>query len=165
MNTEVLFNFDKDSDLDGWNIVDDVVMGGRSNGTLSITSEGYGLFSGKISLENNGGFSSLRYAFDPIKVHKDQLIRIRVKGDGKQYQFRVKNEVSDNVSYINDFETNGNWQVLEFRLGELYPTFRGRNLSRPNFDHDHIEEIRFLIGNKRPESFRLLIDKIELIKE
>jgi len=165
MNTEVLFNFEKDTDLQGWSIVDDVVMGGRSNGSLSKTPDGHGLFSGTISLENNGGFSSIRYAFTPIQVNKDQLIRIRLKGDGKQYQFRVKNEVSDNASYINYFDTTGDWQEVEFRLGDLYPTYRGRKLSRPDFDHDHIEEIRFLIGNKRPESFRLLIDKIELIKE
>ncbi|WP_416221619.1 CIA30 family protein [Rhodohalobacter sp.] len=63
------------------------------------------------------------------------------------------------------FETTGEWQDLEFRVGDLYPTFRGRKLDRPDFDHDSIEEIRFLIGNKRPESFKLLIDKIELVEE
>jgi len=34
----------------------------------------------------------------------------------------------------------------------LYPSFRGRKLDLPNFSHDYIEEIVFLIGNKKPEN-------------
>lgn len=44
----------------------------------------------------------------------------------------------------------------------MYPSFRGRKLAQPNFSSDHVEEIAFLIGNKKPESFKLMIDKIEL---
>lgn len=165
MNTQLIFNFEEGSDLKNWNIVDDVVMGGRSNGSMALTTEGHGIFSGEISLENNGGFSSVRYEFPSIKVNSEQKIRIRIKGDGKRYQFRVKHKASDYASYINYFETTGEWEEIEFRLGDLYPTFRGRKLDRPDFDHDSIEEIRFMIGNNRPESFELLIDKIELIQE
>mgnify|MGYP001794145454 CR=1 FL=1 len=65
MNTHTLFDFKKDSSLAGWSIVDDVVMGGRSAGHFKINREGHGEFYGTVSLENNGGFSSVRYAFDP----------------------------------------------------------------------------------------------------
>ena len=44
----------------------------------------------------------------------------------------------------------------------MYPSFRGRKLDQPDFDHKQIEEIAILIGNKRNEKFQLLIDKIEL---
>jgi NADH dehydrogenase [ubiquinone] 1 alpha subcomplex assembly factor 1 len=44
----------------------------------------------------------------------------------------------------------------------MYPAFRGKKLDLPNFDHNYMEEIAFLIGNKKPEKFRLLIDQIEL---
>jgi hypothetical protein len=43
----------------------------------------------------------------------------------------------------------------------MYPSFRGRKLNQPNFSKDSIEEI-LLIGNKKKEEFKLLIDKIEL---
>lgn len=165
MDSQVIYNFSKSADLKNWNIVDDVVMGGRSNGSMDISSEGHGRFRGDISLENNGGFSSVRYGFSPIKVNKNDRIRITLKGDGKRYQFRVKHRIRDYASFITNFDTSGEWQVIEFRLGDLYPTFRGRKLNRPDFDDNSIEEIRFLIGNKKPESFELLIDKIELIKE
>ena len=37
--------------LDGWYVVDDGVMGGRSKGKLKIENGDTGVFSGKISLE------------------------------------------------------------------------------------------------------------------
>jgi hypothetical protein len=46
----------------------------------------------------------------------------------------------------------------------LYPSFRGQTLDLPNFKGDFLEEIVFLIGNKKNESFELLIDSIELVK-
>lgn len=165
MNTTMIFNFSKDANIESWNIEDDQVMGGVSQGKFEITPEGHGLFHGEVSLENNGGFSSVQHRFSPISVKSDDKIRIKLKGDGKRYQFRVKHQLSDYASYITYFETSGEWQDIELRLGDLYPTYRGRELDRPNFDHDTIEEVRFLIGNKKPQSFRLLIDKIELIKE
>ena len=44
----------------------------------------------------------------------------------------------------------------------MEPVFRGRKLELPNFAVDPIQEIRFLIGNKKAETFRLEINKIEL---
>ena len=60
----ILFDFNIKSDISNWKVVDDVVMGGRSNGNFELNKNGYGVFSGNVSLENNGGFSSLRYRFD-----------------------------------------------------------------------------------------------------
>ena len=44
----------------------------------------------------------------------------------------------------------------------MYPSFRGRKLNKENFNKTSIEEIGFLIGNKKQEKFNLEIDKIEL---
>ena len=44
----------------------------------------------------------------------------------------------------------------------MIPTYRGRSLNIPNFSANEIQEVRFLIGNKRAENFRLEIDKIVL---
>jgi len=66
MNTEVanpekliISDFSKESQMRGWEVEDDVVMGGRSQGEFSINQEGYAVFSGDVSLENSGGFSSV----------------------------------------------------------------------------------------------------------
>lgn len=158
----VLFDFNKNSDLKNWMIVDDVVMGGKSSGTFKLSAEGHGVFEGAVSLENNGGFSSVRYRSNKILVKEATKISIRFKGDGKKYQFRIKSNSGDYYSYIFPFLTTGEWQELQIPLNDMYPSFRGRRLNQPNFSNDSFEEMAFLIGNKNQERFKLLIDKIEL---
>ncbi|MGB3149360.1 MAG: CIA30 family protein [Maribacter sp.] len=162
MTAQTIVNFKENPTTNNWKVVDDVVMGGRSSGSFSLSEKGYGKFSGEVSLENNGGFSSVRYDMETLKVSPESKIRIRLKGDGKAYQFRVKHERTAYYSYITSFDTTGDWQTLEFKLADLYPTFRGRNLDLPNFDQDTIEELRFLIGNKKPQAFQLLVEYIEI---
>jgi hypothetical protein len=157
-----IFNFTPDSDISNWNIVDDVVMGGRSDGDFKINTEGHGEFKGKISLDNNGGFSSVRYYFESLNTNNYSKFVIRLKGDGKSYQFRVKNKRNNRYSYIFKFDTTEDWQTLEIPFSEMYASFRGYQLDLPNFKGDQMEEIAFLIGNKKVESFQILIDYISL---
>ncbi len=157
-----IYDFTQDSDISGWNIVNDVVMGGRSTAAMSISSDGHGVFSGVVSLENNGGFCSVRYGMDQVDVGSYSKVIIRIKGDGKNYQFRVKSDYRERHAYISSFQTTGDWQALEINLHEMIPTFRGRKLSMPNYPKEYLSEIRFLIGNKKPESFKLIIDSIHL---
>ena len=142
--------------------VDDVVMGGKSSGTFNLNTDGFGVFEGSISLDNNGGFSSVRYRFEKTLVKEYSTVHIKLRGDGKKYQFRIKAKSGDYYSYISPFQTTGEWQEIEIPLKEMYPSFRGRKLDQPNFSDDYIEEITFLIGNKKEEDFQLLIAKIEL---
>jgi NADH dehydrogenase [ubiquinone] 1 alpha subcomplex assembly factor 1 len=162
MASQIIFDFNKTSNIKNWIVIDDVVMGGKSSGSFNLNSDGYGVFVGDISLENNGGFSSVRYRFEKILINKSTKISIRIKGDGKKYQFRIKSNSGDYYSYISPFSTTGEWQEIEIPLKDMYPSFRGRKLDQPNFSNDAIEEITFLIGNKNKEKFLLLIDKIEL---
>lgn len=158
----VIFDFSANSDLREWTIVNDVVMGGRSHSSLTIDAGGNGLFRGSVSLENNGGFCSARYSTGTIPVEGFEKIAFRVKGDGKKYQVRIKASKNDYYSYIAYFETTGEWQTVVVPLKEMYPSFRGRKLNQPGFSNDSIEEISFLIGNKKAEKFQLQIDKVIL---
>jgi len=157
-----LFDFTKESDLSNWYIVDDVVMGGRSDGYFEINEKGHGLFHGEVSLENNGGFSSVRYRFEQQKIDAFQVCKIRLKGDGKAYQFRAKTDKYDRHSYVYHFETSGEWEVISIPLNEMYPSFRGMQLDMPNFPSSELEEVAFLIANKKAESFKLEVDWIGL---
>jgi hypothetical protein len=159
-----LFNFSASSDISGWEIVDDVVMGGRSNGVFHLSPEGTGVFTGKISLENNGGFSSVRYDFDQMDIEAYDTFVLKLKGDGKRYQFRTKTGKYDRQSYISYFETDGEWQEIEIRMDKMYPSFRGMRLNMDNYPGKKLDQISILIGNKRPEAFRLEIDEITVIK-
>jgi len=160
----VVFNFSPSSSLSEWAVVDDIVMGGRSDGGLYLNEAGHAVFKGKVSVENNGGFSSIRHRFQQKKVAGYDKVLIKLKGDGKRYQFRLKANKYDRYSYISYFQTSGEWQTVEILLSDFYPTFRGRRLNRPNFSSQAIAEIAFLIGNKKAESFKLEIDTIYLEK-
>ena len=162
MNSPIIFDFNKDSDISAWEMVNDVVMGGESSGSFKLSEDGHGLFSGHVSLENNGGFSSVQYGFEAMSVKGFSSIKIRLRGDGKDYQFRIKNRSGDYYSYIYTFPTSGEWEEVEIPLKEMYPSFRGRKLDMPNFSGDQITQVTFLIGNKKEQDFKLLIDKIEL---
>ena len=157
-----LFQFTSNSNLDNWKILDDVVMRGRSDGHFKVNDDGHGEYYGDISLANNGGFSSLRYYFDTVDASDYSKFKIRVKGDGKTYQLRVKDSRYHGYSYIYKFETTGEWQTVEIPFGDMYASFRGYRVDIPNFKGDQMEEIAFLIGNKKKESFKLLIDTIGL---
>lgn len=162
LSNKIIFDFNTNSSINNWIIVDDVVMGGRSLGSFELNNKGNGVFSGSISLENNGGFSSVRYRFEKLILEKFKTIVLKIKGDGKNYQFRIKHKSSDYASYITSFSSSGEWQEIEIPIKSMYPSFRGRKLDEPNFNHEFIEEITFLIANKQNEDFKLLIDKIEL---
>lgn len=157
-----LFDFSEKQDLNSWKIVNDGVMGGISSSSIEITAEGHGLFSGKVSTQNNGGFASVRCSLSAIEITDKTKVCLRIKGDGKNYQFRIKEDKNTYYSYITTFSTSGEWETISIDLNDFYPSFRGRKLSQSNFNHDIIKQVSFLIANKKNESFKLEIDKIEL---
>lgn len=157
-----LFDFNFESNIRNWKIVDDVVMGGRSDGNFKINDTGYGEFSGYVSLKNNGGFSSVRYNFNTVSSSNFKSFQLRIKGDGNPFQFRVKSSNRQRFSYIYTFNTSGDWETISIPFNKMEPAFRGYKLDQPNFDGVQMEEIAFLIGNKKEQSFKLFIDSIIL---
>lgn len=162
MKSLILFDFSSTSDWSVWEIENDVVMGGISTSQLTRSEEGYAVFTGKVSLENNGGFASMQYHFPPKNITGYTKAVIRLKGDGKDYQFRIKADLKERADYIYTFKTTGEWETIEIQLSEMEPSYRGNKLNQPNFNADQIQEARFMIGNGKAEKFRLEVDKIEL---
>lgn len=163
MNSLLIFDFNSSPDWSSWKIENDVVMGGRSTSKISRSDAGHAVFTGDVSLDNNGGFASMQYHFKPLNITGYKKAIIHLKGDGKEYQFRIKAKLDERASYIHTFKTSGDWQTLEIPLDSMIPTFRGNTLNQPNFNANQIQEVRFMIGNGKAETFRLEIDKIELI--
>lgn len=157
----MLFDFNNDNLINNWKIVNDTVMGGKSQSQFKVNSDGHAVFSGDISLKNYGGFCSVRYSFGTLDIGEYSKISIRLKGDGKDYKLRLKNTSKNYYSYQKDIETTSEWQTIVVDLSDFYPTFRGRDLDLPNFNHNSVEEFSILIANKKAEQFKLLIDKIE----
>ena len=159
-NITEYYRFSAQSNLREWRIVNDGVMGGISNSSLLKTGEGHGQFSGHVSLENNGGFASIQLNLSSTIPDDCKYIALRVKGDGKQYEFRLKQNLYQSVAYVHPFKTSGEWETIQLAIKDFYPQFLGRKLNSPNFNYKNIEQISFLISNKQEEDFKLLIDWI-----
>ena len=151
---------DLNSDVQRWMIVNDTVMGGRSEANLSLV-EGEGevfRFDGNLSLENNGGFASIRAVFPREYFSEAEHVCIRVRGDGRKYQLRLRGGRSlDGIAFAQSFSTKANeWQEYSFKVSEFVPTFRGRTLRNVrDIRSDEIRQVTFMIADKREGSFQL----------
>lgn len=157
-----IYAFTTQTKVNEWRIVNDGVMGGISKSTLVLTDAGHGLFSGHVSLEYNGGFASIQLNTTIQLAEEKKFVVLRVKGDGKGYEFRLKGSTSQSESYVHPFATTGEWEEIKLPISAFYPQFRGRKLNIPNFNFKSIEQVSFLIANKQEEDFELLIDWIGL---
>ena len=157
-----IYTFSTQTNSKEWRIVNDGVMGGISKSSLVVTDAGHGQFSGHVSLANNGGFASIQLNTSIKLAEEQKFIVLRVKGDGKRYEFRLTGDILQYESYVHPFATSGEWESIRLPIIEFYPQFRGRKLNIPNFNFKSIEQLSFLISNKQEEDFELLIDWIGL---
>ncbi|MBT4317799.1 MAG: CIA30 family protein [Candidatus Marinimicrobia bacterium] len=156
----IMEDFDS-KNLLNWKIVNDSVMGGRSDATLKLKNNLYGVFNGYLSLQNNGGFSSIR-AYYPPDLTDVKSITIRIKGDGRQYSFRVRGNTSNWASYTHTFNTVKNkWIEKELMIKDFYPLYRGYYLNdMPLLSEMVIKEIGIMLSDKQTGPFELEIDWI-----
>ena len=158
-----LVDFSVTSPAPEWYAVNDGVMGGESRGGPEIV-DGQLVFSGQISLENNGGFSSVKSSGHEFDVSAFHTLRLRVKGDGRSYQLRLYTDARyghSPIAYTAEFPTlAGEWTESVIVISQLSPRFRGRPLSGPPLDVEHVEAIGLLLGDKCAGEFELRVEWI-----
>ncbi len=145
-----------------WTVVNDGVMGGVSQSSM-VSKGGIATFSGRVRLENNGGFASTRSGASVAGVSDgDNAFRLRVKGDGAAYQFTVATDNGWHWAQI--MPKRGVWSEIVIPFSSLVPKSRfGETVKRSPFTgSDEVSSIGVLIGNKRDERFTLALDWIEV---
>jgi NADH dehydrogenase [ubiquinone] 1 alpha subcomplex assembly factor 1 len=149
-----------------WYTVDDNVMGGVSNSEARIIDENLS-FSGMMSLENNGGFSSVRSEWIPIDLSDYDGILLRVLGDGKTYRLRIRSaETGPNISYNASFETTpDSWEIFYFPFADMVPTYFGTVVDVDKLDTSRISSFGFMLSDKQPGEFELLVDWIRVVSD
>lgn len=148
-----------------WTTVNDPVMGGRSTSTVTFGDGGL-LFSGTISLDNNGGFASARGPVDPEigrRATGATSLGVRALGDGKTYVLKV--ETGQPWSYIQRFSTEaGVWRTYDLPVGGFQSV--GRFLdpapSAPPLEPSAISRIAIYILDKQQGPFQLVVSAIEI---
>jgi len=154
--------FDFDDAEPAWYTVDDVVMGGVSSSTWE-PGDGIAVFKGQVSLENNGGFASARSRPFDTDLSGHDRVRLRVKGDGKRYEFRIRTSESSRApSYRAGFLTKpGEWIEVELRFEDFIAGWRGRTFpDYPPLDAGEVTSVGLLIADKQEGPFRLEVDWI-----
>ena len=160
----VLFKFDDPDAAKPWQTVNDGVMGGRSNGRFKINDDKKMEFFGTLSLENNGGFASVRARGVDLGLAKDGVIVARVRGDGREYNFNLYSQRT-RYSYRQSFKTmNGEWIDLEFPLDKFVATWRGRVFPNEKLDPSQVNGLGILLGDKKAGPFKLEVDWIKVVQ-
>ena len=162
MNTAIasertLFDFSTVTNAIAWQIVNDDVMGGVSSSRFSVTN-GVAVFRGELSLENYGGFASVRSLPARLDLADGDAFVIRVRGDGRRYRFTARTDRTfDSPIYQASFPTKpGEWTELRLPMKNFVPTFRGRVLSgEPLLDPAKVTSVGFLISDKQAGPFQL----------
>ena len=162
-NSQMLYDFTKQG-KGKWRIQNDVVMGGRSESQLKMTDENEAHFTGRVSLENNGGFCSIHQTSEkePFIISEESTAFIlNVKGDGKDYNFRIRTPKGRH-SYASTFSTknNGDWETIAIPFKSMQATYRGEVVDVPNYNGENVVEMQLLIGNKKEEDFEILVKTI-----
>jgi NADH dehydrogenase [ubiquinone] 1 alpha subcomplex assembly factor 1 len=144
-----------------WTAVNDGVMGGLSQGGPRL-HEGALHFSGTLSLENNGGFSSVRTRPGNYDLSAAKAMVLRVKGDGRTYQLRISTDArhrGSRISYAAEFPTKaGEWIEVKVPFDQLAPSHHGNKLAGPPLDLAKVEEIGLLIGDGKAGEFALAVE-------
>jgi len=158
MNT--LFKFTGEHADKPWLSSNDGVMGGRSAGSATIGDDGM-RFSGTLSLENNGGFSSV-YTHGNFDLSDAAGVRLRVLGDGRTYQLRFHSDALFRerwaVNFAADFQTTaGEWIEVFVPFSELEQSWRGRQLSGYTFNAKDIRRMALMLADKQAGPFSLRI--------
>ncbi len=147
-----------------WQVVNDGVMGGLSEGKLTPNPAGTLLFSGMLSLENNGGFSTFRSGDLKLDLSHALGLRVRVKGDGRRYQLRLATDArfrGMEVSFAAEFATQkGEWIEVKVPFASFKGSFRGLDLPEERLDTSKVRRVSVLLGDKKQAPFEAEFDFI-----
>jgi monofunctional biosynthetic peptidoglycan transglycosylase len=166
-SARILFDFDGSETVRQWRTVNDGVMGGLSDGRCRITEEGCLKFYGNLSLQNNGGFASVRSTPSGLGLGDEDVIVARVRGDGRRYYLNARVPTFRMAfSYRASFQTkSGEWQEIRIPLKSLRATSFGRQIPNASpVNASKVNGIGFLLADKIPGGFALEVDWIKVVR-
>lgn len=166
--SDTLFDYAVANDSPAWQVINDDVMGGISTSRFEVSPDGYAVFSGDLSLENNGGFASVRSL--PIKedLRGTTAFILRVRGDGRPYNFMVRTgDGFRSPLWQSSFPTKKDeWEEHRVTISDFEPTFHGRVLDDvAPLTPTEIRSLGLLIADKKSGPFQLEISWIKAVQD
>lgn len=162
---QALFDFTGADVAQAWQTVNDGVMGGVSEGKFTITDRKTMEFFGTLSLENNGGFASVRSRAKKLSLEKGDTLVVRVRGDGREYSLNLYlDKPLMAFSYRAVVPTKKDeWIEVKVPLDKFVATSFGRVVPdagavKPN----EVNSLGFLLGDKKAGLFKLEVEWIKV---
>jgi len=162
-----LFDFTGPEAARQWQAVNDGVMGGVSDGRFRITPESTLEFFGTLSLENNGGFASVRTKPADLDIKAGDDLVIRVKGDGREYVLNLYTKTRRMAfSYRAPLPTVKNeWTEVAVPLEEFIPTSFGRRVQGMGpVKPSEITSIGFMLSDKKAGPFKMKVEWVKVAR-
>jgi NADH dehydrogenase [ubiquinone] 1 alpha subcomplex assembly factor 1 len=164
---KVLFDFTGADSVKEWQTINDGVMGGVSEGKFKITDKKTLEFYGTLSLENNGGFASVRTKAKKLGLEKGDTLVARVRGDGREYSMNLYlNKPLIAFSYRATVQTKKDeWIEVKVPLDKFVATSFGRVVKDAGpVDPQEINGLGFLLGNKKAGPFKMEVEWIKVVR-
>jgi NADH dehydrogenase [ubiquinone] 1 alpha subcomplex assembly factor 1 len=161
----LLFRFDPPGGWAGWTAIDDPTMGGRSRSALLPTDRGGACFTGVVSLENGGGFCSVRSPDFPPVPAADAVV-LRAFGDGHTYTVCLHTRhMPPGTSYRLKFTPRpGVWEDVTLPLEEFVLMRFGARAGVSPVDPARVVGLSLLISDRQEGPFVLELAHVGLVQ-
>ncbi|NWK57126.1 CIA30 family protein [Verrucomicrobiaceae bacterium N1E253] len=161
----VLADFENNQRSLSWRTVNDGVMGGISRGSYSIGDKQTLFFKGDISLENNGGFSSIRTYGKRHDLSDYNGFEIKVKGDGRKYYLTSRANNRNMLAFWHPVQTvKDQWVTVRVPFNKFYATSFGKRIPGLRLQPKNITSVGFMLYDKKSGTFSLEVDHISAYK-
>ena len=150
-----------------WQTVNDGVMGGVSDGRFRISQDKTLEFSGTLSLENNGGFASVRTKPMDLDIKAGDTLVVRLKGDGREYVLNLYTKSRRMAfSYRAPLPTRKDeWTEVRVPLKDLVPTAFGRRVEGMGpVEPGQINGLGFMLSDKKPGAFQMQVEWVKVVR-
>ena len=148
-----------------WVLLTDNVMGGLSKSEITYHTNSISL-NGEISLENFGGFSSIRSKFSKLNLSMFTGVKIKFKSTNQRFAFTLENSQNwTRPNYKNEFvaKKDGQWHIATLYFKDFSETVIGRNTGNKLQPEilKNILRIGIITAKKQEGPFSLEVDYIE----
>ena len=149
-----------------WQAINDGVMGGRSVSRMRFDLAGYAVFEGEVSLENNGGFASVRASELHLGCADTLAYLLNVWGDGHTYKLSLRTDTGfDGLNYQTVFKpAPGLWTQMVLPVTSFEPSFRGKFVQGAlPLQPELVRQVGLMISDRQAGAFRLMVKAIEAV--
>lgn len=154
--------------ISDWVLISDNIMGGVSRSKVEYTNRSVQL-SGVISLDNYGGFASLKTRFSKLDLSGYKGVRIRFRSTGQRFAFTLEDSQNwTRPNYKNEFyaQKDGTWETATILFQDFKETVIGEPTGR-KMDPAVLKSIvrmGIITTQKKAGPFSLEVDRIEFIR-